>query len=129
MKQIAKIALTIVILLVAGIAWAQESQTQSKPDQLVDFYNQRLDLKIDLAKKEASWRPAGSSYPGCMTDVARTKADFYEKNRDQLVQEMLSRGDIGMKPYKVDYFLITTFNDANSRLVVGCRLQREGQVG
>jgi hypothetical protein len=46
-----------------------------------------------------------------LVEMRSVQAKFYRKNRKELVKEMVE-SDLGKEPHKVDYFLITKFQES-----------------
>jgi hypothetical protein len=82
-------------------------------NRLADFYNARIDEKINVAKRIEPLAESTDNQVKCETKTALKRADYYNENRKQLVGEMLKDRDIGTQDYKVDDFLVTNFLKAH----------------
>lgn len=121
MKLIAAMALLLVaVFFAAGLARAESGSPEIMPDRLAGFYSGYIDKKIADAERDVSMRRANTPTFHCVADRAQARAGYFESQKDRLVSEMLSRGDLGMKAYKVDYFLNMSFLDAHPEMRAAC---------
>ena len=103
-----KVATTIIAAFLAiFVAISFSSADTTRGEQ---YYNDCITKKIaqcEVVSSMASWTPA--SVKRC-AEIRRLQADFYRTHRDELIAEMVRR-NIAPEPYKVDYFLTTSFFD------------------
>lgn len=98
----------IALMIGLGILLAANSSLADS-SQLTAFYEDYLTEKIANCERIASIDKPGSS---CMIDLVRMKAlqsKFYKQYRQELVRKMVA-SNLGTKPHKSEYFLVTEFN-------------------
>ncbi|MGA7878011.1 MAG: hypothetical protein WCA08_20300 [Desulfoferrobacter sp.] len=93
----------LVILASSGLAMSDGTQQEN-------FYNTCIDNKIAQCESKLLLNDSRSNTLCNYAHLNQTKAEFYENNRDELVQQMVEE-DITMKPHRVDYFLNKAFFD------------------
>ena len=76
--------------------------------KLKECYNDIIDDLIDKCKYKTQMRHSKSDVIRNAAMLSCLKITFYKKNRQALIQTMLD-ADIGIKRYKVEYYLNTQF--------------------
>ena len=104
--------LSTIMLAAYGVGVAYGDNAPTIPDRLVESYNRVIDMKIAAADRQESMARSDDPKSQCLARRGRAEARFYKGNRDELVKEMFQKG-VGEKPYKIDYFLIEAFLEAN----------------
>ena len=92
---------------------ADNRKSGSVDNTLANFYNSRINEKMDVAKRIDPLTKSTDNLVKCETETALKRADFYDKHRQKLVEEMLKDPNIGTRDYKVDDFLVTSFLKAH----------------
>ena len=128
---ISSIAVFFVLFLMQNFAGAGSTDLESVPDELENFYNEHIDMKIKAAERHSEWGYNENPEIACMAEMAQTEKEFYKKNREKLVREMYERG-IGKKGgryddyfkdndmYKAHYFLINAFHEEHPEAMTKC---------
>jgi hypothetical protein len=102
-----KLVITIVVmvglLLVASVFHADMTQLEA-------YYNECITKKIVNCQRIASMENHNNPCFNRLVKMRCCQAKFYRKHREELVREMIAR-NIGKKPHKIDYFLITKFKE------------------
>jgi len=97
-----KLMITIVAIVVGLLVTA--SLAHADMNELEMYYHDCITEKIINCERIASMNNHTNS---CRS----AQAKFYRKHRKELVKEMVE-SDLGKEPYKVDYFLISKFQDS-----------------
>jgi hypothetical protein len=92
------------LLLAASLAHADMSQLEI-------YYNDYITKKIVNCKRIASMNNVESPCVVRLIEMRSAQAKFYKKHREELVKEMVE-SNLGKKPHKIDYFLITKFQES-----------------
>jgi hypothetical protein len=100
----AKVFVQLTVFLVLVIATTAFGET----DQQRDFYSACLDWKISKCEAKSAVRNSTSTSLYHYAELNRHQADFYENNREALIQEMLNQG-LTLKKHEVEHFLIKSF--------------------
>jgi hypothetical protein len=125
MKRTITVSVLFVMLLAASFADIASALDVAMPDHLISYYNEYVKQEIDGERQEASLLKGDSPALRCSAELHSAKADFYESNKDQLVQEMVMQ-DIGMEPHKIDHFLTTSFFSTDPRQkIAACEMDRQ----
>jgi hypothetical protein len=110
-KQMRRRTIRLIIVLgslvIAGTSFAGSSE-------LEHYYNDYISEKIYDCSRTASIFNA--CYNGRMTELTEMRAaqaKFYQKNRAELVKILLAN-DMGLRKFKIDYFLISRFKYAGN---------------
>ena len=104
-KLMITIVATVVGLLVTGnLAHADISELEM-------YYHDCITEKIVNCDRIASMKNHINSCMVQLVEMRSAQAKFYRKHRKELVKEMVE-SDLGKEPYKVDYFLISKFQDS-----------------
>ena len=93
------------MLLAASIANADNSQLEL-------YYNDCITKKIANCERIASAKNHKSPCMVRLVVMRSAQAKFYKKHREEIVKEMVAR-NIGKEPHKIDYFLITKFQESS----------------
>jgi hypothetical protein len=105
MKKLIIAAVVMVgLLLAANIALADMSRLEL-------YYNDWITKKIVNCERIASMKNHKNSCMVQLTEMRSAQAQFYREHREELVKEMVE-SDIGKEPHKIDYFLITKFQES-----------------
>jgi hypothetical protein len=107
-KTMTMIAVALCALVVVGFFQAAIATPES-------YYNQYLSKKIAKLERQ---RKMVDSWSACVKGCAEfktLKANFLRTHREELIREMVAL-KVEMKPYKVDYYLIKAFSNANPKL-------------
>jgi hypothetical protein len=103
-----KLLITVVVivglLLAAGLAHADMSQLEF-------YYHDCITKKIFNCERIASMKNHKNSCMVQLVEMRSAQAKFYRKHREELVKEMVE-SDLGMEPHKIDYFLISKFQES-----------------
>jgi len=92
------------LLLVATLAHADMSQLEL-------YYNDCITEKIVNCERIASMKNHKNSCMVQLVEMRSAQAKFYRKHRKELVKEMVGN-DLGKKPHRIDYFLISKFQES-----------------
>lgn len=92
------------MLLVASLAHTDMSQLEM-------YYHDFITKKIVNCERIASMNNVESPCVVNLIEMRSAQAKFYRKHRKELVKEMVE-SDLGKEPHKVDYFLITKFQES-----------------
>ncbi len=98
----------IIFMIVLGI-FVVGNISSAGEGGLKAYYNDYLSMKIRNCSQTAAL--FNTCYNLRMYELIKMRAaqaEFYEENRKELIEMMLSNG-IGRKAHKIDYFLITRF--------------------
>jgi len=105
MKRLILALVAIVgLLLGASLAHADMSQLEL-------YYNDCITDKIVDCERIASMKKHENSCVVRLVEMRSAQAQFYRKHRKKLVKEMVEN-DLGKKQHKIDYFLVTKFQDS-----------------
>jgi hypothetical protein len=105
MKRLIFIIVAIVgLLLVASLARADMSELEM-------YYHDHITRKIISCETIASMENHTNSCMVQLIEMRSAQANFYGKHRKELVKEMVE-SDLGKEPHKIDYFLISKFQDS-----------------
>jgi len=104
-----KIMITIVaivtgLLVTANLAHAEMSD-------LKIYYHDCITKKIVNCERIASMENHTNSCVVQLVAMRTAQAKFYRKHRKELVREMVE-SEVGKEPHKVDYFLISKFQES-----------------
>ncbi len=103
-----KLLITIVVmvglLLAASVFHADMAQLEA-------YYNEYITNKIVNCQRIASMENHNNPCFNRLIKMRCCQAKFYRKHREELVKEMIAR-NIGKKPHKIDYFLVTKFKES-----------------
>lgn len=106
MKKLMLIVVAIVgLILGASVAHADMSQSEL-------YYNDHITKKIVNCERIAATKNYKNSSMVRLIEMRSAQAKFYRKHREELVKEMVAR-NIGTEPHKIDYFLITKFQESS----------------
>ena len=96
----------ITLLFVSQVM--SQRTTSVKPEMLYGSYIDELILKCysKVARYDSKCKNIRRE-----TDLYRLKAEFYRKNRVQLIKDMVME-DVGTKPYQMHYYLNHRFFDS-----------------
>jgi ABC-type thiamine transport system substrate-binding protein len=92
------------LLLVASFARADMSELEM-------YYHDHITRKIINCETIASMENHTNSCMVQLIEMRSAQANFYRKHRNELVKEMVG-SDLGKEPHKIDYFLISKFQDS-----------------
>ena len=107
-KTMAVIAVALCALVVVGFFQAAIATPES-------YYNQYFSEKIAKFERLGKMVDSGSACVRGCAEVKILKAKFFRTHKDELVREMVAL-KVEMKPYKIDYFLIKAFSNANPKV-------------
>lgn len=102
----------IMVMIVIGI-FAVANTSSAGETELETYYNNFLTMKINTCNETAN--VFGVCYNTRMYELVQMRAaqaEFYEKNREELVKAMISN-DVGTRAHRIDYFLINQFKNKN----------------
>jgi hypothetical protein len=102
-KLIAALIILLGVLLTVNFSQADSSQLRS-------YYNDFITKKIANCERIAS---IDNDQNSCVVELVKMRAlqaEFYKKYRAELVRTMVAT-DVGKEPHKIDYFLVTQFNN------------------
>jgi hypothetical protein len=77
-------------------------------EELTKFYGACISSEIYKCQAKTYLSKSRSAKLRCYATKASKKATFLQKNKDMLINEMI-KNDIGVKPYKIEYFLNKKF--------------------
>jgi hypothetical protein len=77
-------------------------------EELTKFYGACISSEICKCQAKTYLSKSRSAKLRCCATKASKKAAFLQKNKDMLINEMI-KNDIGVKPYKIEYFLNKKF--------------------
>ena len=107
---LAVICLTILALFLGAFsAICAEIDNHS---QLMKYYENFINEKIAKCHSKAQLKDSKSVHLQSCAAKEIKKATFLSENKEMLIQEMVKR-DIGMKQYKIEYFLNKKFYESN----------------
>ena len=92
------------LLLVGSLAYADTSELEL-------YYNDQITSKIVNCKRIASKKNHNNPCMIRLVEMRSAEAKFYRTHREELVKEMV-KSNIGTKQHKIDYFLITKFQES-----------------
>jgi len=92
------------LLLVASLAHADMSELEM-------YYHDHITEKIINCERIASMENHTNSCMIQLVEMRSAQANFYRKHREELVKEMVE-SEVGKEPHKVDYFLISKFQES-----------------
>jgi len=104
-----KLMITIVAIVVGLLVTA--SLANADMNELEMYYHDCITEKIINCERIASMNNHTNSCMVQLIEMRSAQAKFYRKHRKELVKEMVE-SDLGKEPYKVDYFLISKFQDS-----------------
>jgi len=104
-----KLMITIVAIVVGLLVTA--SLAHADMNELEMYYHDCITEKIINCERIASMNNHTNSCMVQLIEMRSAQAKFYRKHRKELVKEMVE-SDLGKEPYKVDYFLISKFQDS-----------------
>jgi hypothetical protein len=102
--------LMITIVAIIGLLMAA-SLTHADSSRLELYYNDCITKKIVNCKRIASKKKHDNPCMIRLVEMRSAEANFFRTHREELVKEMV-RSNIGTKPHKIDYFLITKFQES-----------------
>ena len=79
-------------------------------EELAKFYGACISKEICKCQAKTYLSNSRSANLRCCAAKASKKAAFLQKNKDMLITEMINN-DIGVKPYKIEYFLNKKFHE------------------
>ena len=98
----------LILLIILGI-FVMTSTASAGEVQLKSYYNDYLTKKIDCCRQTAGrFNACYNSRIYDLTKMRAEQADFYEKNRRELVDTMFS-SHLGKQTHRMDYFLLNEF--------------------
>jgi len=100
MKQI-MIALAVCVLTVAAVSVSQAGN-------LADFYGDYLSATSEKCAGKCCFLNSRCCALREYAMKNQAKAEFMENHKTELIEKMIA-ADVGTKPYKIDYFLISEF--------------------
>ena len=86
----------------------------NKNTQLKQYYENFINEKISKCHSKAQLKDSKSTHLQNCAAKEIKKATFLSGNKEGLIQELL-KGEIGVKPYKIEYFLNKKFYENNRR--------------
>ena len=104
-----KLMITIVAIVVGLLVTA--SLAHADMSKLEMYYHDCITEKIINCERIASMNNHTNSCMVQLIEMRSAQARFYRKHRKELVKEMVD-SDLGMEPHKVNYFLITKFQES-----------------
>jgi hypothetical protein len=114
-----KAKLLIVCLLVGAITFMgvlPSTCISGDKEELAKFYETCISNQIDKCQaKTALGKSKSANLRSCAAKESK-KAAFLESNKDMLIEEMI-KNDIGMKQYKIEYFLNKKFFEISSQKI------------
>ena len=93
------------LLLVASLAHADMSELEM-------YYHDHITGKIINCERIASIENHTNSCMVQLIEMRSAQANFYRKHRKELVKEMVE-SDLGKEPHKIDYFLVSKFQESS----------------
>jgi hypothetical protein len=113
-----------IAMLAAGLFAAANSPAATMPDELTAFYDEYIDNKIEQSDMEASRITGTSAVSQCSAALHQTRAEYHAVYKEDLIEQMVEREDIGMSPAKIDYFLVDVFSKTNPRVNIAvCQIE------
>jgi len=98
----------LILIIVLGI-FVMAGTASTGEAQLKTYYNDYLTKKIDNCHRTAGlFNACYNSRIYDLTKMRAEQADFYERNRRELVDIMFSR-NLGKQVHQMDYFLLNEF--------------------
>ena len=101
------IALMAVMLTAAAVIGAQA-------DDLNDFYSAYLSAKTCKCTDKSCFLDSRSPCLREYAEINLKKAAFLKEHKGELIEKMIA-ADVGTKPCKIEYFLISAFGDYQRR--------------
>ena len=92
------------LLLVASLTHADMSHLEL-------YYNDQITNKIVNCKRIASEKNHNNPCMIRLVEMRSAQVKFYREHREELVKEMV-KSNVGTKQHKIDYFLITKFQES-----------------
>ena len=86
-----------------------------KNSQLKKYYGHFINEKISKCHSKAQLKKSKSKHLQNYAAMEIKKAAFLSENKELLIKEMVKR-EIGVKQYKIEYFLNTQFYENNETL-------------
>ncbi|MBW1836466.1 MAG: hypothetical protein JRI99_05810 [Deltaproteobacteria bacterium] len=77
-------------------------------EELAKFYEACISSEISKCQAKTTLSKSRSANLRCYAAKNLKKAEFLQSNKDMLIKEMI-KNDIGVKPYKIGYFLNKKF--------------------
>ena len=110
-RQILPVILVTILASFLGISSANCVEVD-KNTQLKKYYENFINEKISKCRSKAQLKESRSAHLQNCAAVESKKATFLSENKEMLIKEMLKR-DIGVKSYKIEYFLNKIFYENN----------------
>jgi len=102
--------LIITTVAIVGLLMA-DSLANADSSPLEFYYNDCITKKIVNCERIASMKNHKNSCMVRLVEMRSAQAKFYREHREELVKEMVE-SDLGKKPHKIDYFLISKFQES-----------------
>ena len=118
-----KIRATIAVVFCVLVVISFGQKAIAAPES---YYNQYVDKKIAKLEQQGKMVDSWSACVRGCAAIKILKANFFRTHREELVREMVAL-KVEMKPYKVDYFLIKAFYNANPNLACQHFLSRHSK--
>jgi hypothetical protein len=103
--------ISIVFLLVwviTFIGFFPSTCISSDKKKLAKFYEDCISCEIAKCEAKTALCKSRSAKLRCCAAKKLKKMEFLKNNKDMLIEEMI-KNDIGVKPYKIEYFLNKKF--------------------
>ena len=108
------IAGMVVLLFVTSIgAWPGASQAV-EDEELIKYYNDYILKCISKSQSKTILQTSRSENLQSCGALSKQKVIFLKENQDMLVDEMI-KNRIGMKPYKIEYYLNKRFYETQKQ--------------
>lgn len=111
MKKISIAIVSVCTMLVLA------SFSQANNLILESYYKDCITKKVAKCERIAAMINSKSECIRRCAKINSLKTKFFKNNKDELVHAMVTQ-NVGMKPYKVDYFLIKAFFNAHPELTI-----------
>lgn len=100
----------IILMIVIGI-FAAANTSSAGDSELEAYYNDYLTMKINKCDQTAHvFSVCYNTRMYELIQMRAAQAEFYKKNREVLVETMISN-DVGTRVHQIDYFLINQFKN------------------
>ena len=100
----------IILMIVIGI-FAVASTSSAGESELEAYYNDYLTMKINKCAQTAHvFSVCYNTRMYELIQMRAAQAEFYKKNREVLVEAMISN-DVGTRAHQIDYFLMSQFKN------------------
>ncbi|MCF8036922.1 MAG: hypothetical protein K9K62_08635 [Desulfobacteraceae bacterium] len=100
----------IIFMIVIGL-FVVANTSSAGETELEAYYNDYLTMKINKCDQTAHvFNVCYNTRMYELIQMRAAQAEFYEKNREVLVEAMISN-DVGTRAHQIDYFLINQFKN------------------